>query len=449
MSFNRFNIQISLRIVLIVITAMFFVYILSQDDKIMVSLISALLIILQTIFLINYIKKLNRKLTQFLIRAKGNDTTSLVYDPEIEHTFKGINLSLDLINQEIQQIRIENEQRMHYLDTVVNHVGTAIIAYDENGKIEIFNPEAQRIFKVDIIFSLKKMNFISENLERIILAIPLNENKVLKINVESEIMHLSVKATQLKIGSKLITILSLLDIKLQLEENELVSWQKLIRVLTHEIMNSITPITTLSASIRRYLHKEGKIKKAEELNDQIIEDVVLNTDVIQDRGMSLISFVNVYKDLTNIPKLKISEFLVSELMNRCYQFYKNEMDHQKVILEIDCEKDLMLSADSSLIEQMLINLMKNAVEALKDIDSKKINLSAYSKENGTVIIRIKDNGSGIQFEEQEKIFIPFYTTKENGSGIGLSLSRQIMQLHKGSISLQSIPKEYTIFTLSF
>lgn len=415
----------------------------------MVSIISALLIILQTIFLINYIKKLHRKLTQFLIRAKGNDTPSLVFDPEIGHTFKGINLSLDQINQEIQQIRIENEQRMHYLDTVVNHIGTAIIAYDENGKIEIFNPEAQRIFKVDFIFSLKRLNLVSENLEQIILAIPLNENKVLKINVESEFMHLSVKATQLKIGSKLITILSLLDVKLQLEENELVSWQKLIRVLTHEIMNSITPITTLSASIRRYLHKDGRVKKTEELDNQIIEDVVLNTDVIEDRGKSLISFVNVYKDLTNIPKLKIAEFSVLDLLDRCYQFYKTELDNQRIILEVDCKKDLILSADSSLIEQMLINLIKNAVEALKDTNAKKIHLGAYSKENGTVIIQIEDNGSGIQIEEQEKIFIPFYTSKENGSGIGLSLSRQIMQLHKGSISFQSIPDQKTIFTLKF
>lgn len=449
MNFNRFNIQVSLRVVLIVITAMFFVYILSQDDKIMVSIISALLIILQTILLINYIKNLNRKLTQFLIRAKGNDTTSLVYDQAIENTFKGIHLSVDKINQEIQHIRIDHEQRMHYLDTVVNHVGTGIIAYDETGKIEIFNPEAQRIFKLDKTYNLQRLNLVSEGLEQILRNMPLNETRVLKIPVESEIMHLSTKATQLKIGQKLITIITLLDVKLQLEAHELDSWQKLIRVLTHEIMNSITPITTLSASIRRYLKKEDKIKKAEDLNDQIIEDIILNADVIEDRGKSLISFVNVYKDLTQIPKLKITEFSVLELLDRTYQFYKTELDQQKVNLTINCAEQLIMSADSSLIEQMLINLIKNAVEALKDKDPKKIFLRANSKGNGEIIIQVEDNGSGIQIEEQEKIFIPFYTSKENGSGIGLSLSRQIMQLHKGSISFQSIPDNYTVFTMSF
>ncbi len=449
MGYNHFYLNVSIRIILITITSLGFALFIRESDKIMASVLSALFIVIQMILLIKYINKVNRDLTYFLLRVRGGNTAVNYASEKMEKAFKGINLSFDKINQEIQRIKIENEQKNNFLHTVVNHVKIGIIAFDENGKIEIFNPEAQKIFKLNRIYKLSALNTIYEGMETMIKEIPLNRPTTLKIPFESGISHLSMKATKLKLGQKIISIVSMQDIKQELDEKELDSWQKLIRVLTHEIMNSITPITSLSGSIRRYLKTGGRIKKASEVNDEIISDILLNTKVIEDRGQGLMNFVQIYKNITQLPKLKIKEFNISALFQKIKNFYKPLFDEKGISLTISTTNNLCLSADESLIEQVLINLVKNAYEAMNDFGNCKIELFAGITDEQRTFIKITDNGKGIEQSELENIFIPFYSTKEQGSGIGLSLARQIMQMHNGNISVESVPEKGTSFSLLF
>ena len=214
-------------------------------------------------------------------------------------------------------------------------------------------------------------------------------------------------------------------------------------------MNSITPITTLSKTIQRYIHHDDKLKKAAELNDEIIKDIAINSDIITERGKGLIDFIEVYKNITTSPELNLTTFKIAPTIDGIQKFYRERFDDQGVKFESTISEDLQINADESLLKQMLINLVKNSLEALGCITDPFIHIKAHLSAENNPIIRIEDNGAGIPEDEQDKIFIPFYSTKENGSGIGLSLCRQIMHLHQGSISVKSEPGIKTIFILMF
>ncbi|MBU1014522.1 MAG: ATP-binding protein [Bacteroidetes bacterium] len=449
MGFNRFYVSIILRVILIVIMGVLFAFMIRQEDKIMASIISFVLIVAQTILLINYINKTNRNLAAFFLRIQSKDTAVNYQDEHVMKNFKGLNLSFDYINKELQQIRIENEQKTHYLNTIVNHVKIGIIAFDDKGKIELFNPEASNILHCE---ACKFMNTLFEkcpDFHQAITDLKTEKNQVVKISLNAEIQNLAIKRTLIQIGSNTIHIISFQNIRRELDHNELESWQKLIQVLNHEIMNSLTPITSLSKVIRRYIYQDGVIKKASELDDEIIKDIAINTEIIEERGKGLVDFIEVYKNVTKNPKLNLTKFKIVHTVEKIQKFYQERFKSEQIEFEYHIDPDLDLFADESLIEQMLINLIKNSLEALVDRPNPKIKITAKKSSEVNLLINIEDNGNGISESELDKIFIPFYSTKENGSGIGLSLSRQIMYLHEGSISVRSQPQIETIFTLKF
>ncbi len=449
MGFNKFYIVIIVRVILIVITGIFLSFFISQEDKIMAGLISLVLIIIQTIMLIKYINKTNTNLASFLLRIQSKDTSVNYTDDHILKNFKGLNVSFEQINKELQQLRIENEQKTHYLSTIVNHVKIGIIAFNNKGKIELFNPEAIKILQCE---DFQFMNILAEKLPAFhnMITSTVNEKaQLVKLNLNNEILNLSIKKTIINIGYNTIYIISFQNIRRELDHNELESWQKLIMVLNHEIINSITPITSLSKTIRRYLHKEGVIKKVSALSDEIIKDIAINTEIIEERGKGLIDFIEVYKEITKRPKLNLSKFKIIQVIQRVQKFYQKKFIQQNIQFESKVSADIELNADEALIEQLLINLTKNSIEAVVDKIAPHIRMEAYMLGTGCLIIKIQDNGEGIPESEQDKIFIPFYSTKKNGSGIGLSLSKQIMHLHNGSINVSSHPGIETSFVLRF
>lgn len=449
MGFNRFYISIVIRIILIVITCILFTFLIKQEDKIMASIISFVLLVAQTISLISYINKTNRNLAAFLLRIQSKDTAVNYQDDQVMKNFKGLNLSFDHINKELQQIRIENEQKTHYLNTIVNHAKIGIIAFDDKGKIELFNPEASNILHCEACKFMSTLLEKSPEFHHTITNVTTKKSELIRITLNSEIQNLAIKKTLIQIGLNTIHIISFQNIRRELDHNELESWQKLIQVLNHEIMNSLTPITSLSKVIRRYIHQDGVIKKASELNDEIINDIAINTEIIEERSKGLVDFIEVYKNITKNPKLNLTKFKIAYSVEKIQKFYQEKLNTEQIDFEYQIDPDLDLFADESLIEQMLINLIKNALEALIDIPNPKIIIIVKMTNDGSLSIKIQDNGHGIPETELDKIFIPFYSTKENGSGIGLSLSRQIMYLHKGSISVSSKPYNETSFTLRF
>jgi len=271
----------------------------------------------------------------------------------------------------------------------------------------------------------------------------------LKLTIDNNIVQLSIKAANFKIKNRNIKLISLQNIKTEIDQSEVDAWQKLIRVLTHEIMNSVSPIKLLSSSLIDMFEENNEIKTIDEITNTTIQDSVFGLKTIRKRSSGLSNFVENYKSLTQISKANFSDFKICELFKQINTLLKSELEQKSIQFDLNCQpQDLIIHADEKLIEQVLINLIKNASEALKNSTNPIIKIEAEFI-NEFVQIKVSDNGPGISSELQDNIFIPFYTTKEKGSGIGLSLSRQIMNLHGGNISVKSEPDNGTAFTLIF
>jgi len=426
---------------------MLFVYLFSKEDYLFTTGFILFIIIVQTALLIKYVNKTNRELAEFLIHLQQGDTSVVFSKENIEKTFKGLRDSFEKINIDIKQVITEKKQKEHYLNYVIDNVKTGLIAFNESGNIEFINNQAKLFLnkKNGNILNIKSLNnkFID-----ILTNTNASESKIIKISINNDLLYLSFSSSEYKIGSKKIKLFTIHDVKQEIEANEIESWQKLTRVLTHEMMNSITPITSLAHSIKRYLKNEdGTISKLN-VSNELISDIVENAELIENRSKGLLEFIDNYRTITKLPKPKFETFEISKFLKNCIQLFDNDLINKGIVIKLNVEpENLTLIADKGMIEQVIINLIKNSIDALSNTENPKIELNSFIVENQKIKIQIFDNGSGITPEELENIFVPFYTTKEEGSGIGLSLSRQIMNLHGGNISVKSIPNIETIFTL--
>jgi len=270
---------------------------------------------------------------------------------------------------------------------------------------------------------------------------------LIPIIINGEVIQLAIKKVQFKTGEKLLNLVSLQNIKPELEQKEIESWQRLIRVLTHEICNSITPITSLVSSlIKRFRNKEtGRVKRPEDLTIQSVEKTVRGLEMVEGRSFGLIQFVENYREVARLPKPQFQLLNVRNLLKKIHLLYEGDLSERKIILKIECHQSIFVQADINLLEQVMINLVKNAIEALEGIPEPSIRLSGRSVQD-RILIEVEDNGKGIPSVVLEDVFVPFFTTKERGSGIGLSLSRQIIRLHGGSLDVQSEPGK-TVFSI--
>ncbi len=263
-------------------------------------------------------------------------------------------------------------------------------------------------------------------------------------------IYLTIQSTELRIRGTDVKLVTLQNIQPELQKQELEAWQNLTRVLRHEIMNSITPISSLTSTLREILDHDMEKKNTHyELKEEGAEDLREGLSTIENRSKGLIKFIDAYREYTSLPRPKIATVRLKDLIDHVAQLMRTELKKTAINFHYECSSEyLTIQADLEMIEQVLINLLKNAIEALSETENPTLELLGRYDEN-SVKIEITDNGSGIIKEALEHIFVPFYTTKRTGSGIGLSLSRQIMQMHNGSITVESEPDVKTIFTLRF
>ncbi|MDZ7741143.1 MAG: ATP-binding protein [Bacteroidota bacterium] len=339
----------------------------------------------------------------------------------------------------VQHVRIEKELYYQYLQTVIGHVDTALVCFDDNGRIALINEAAGKLLNTQILQTLEYLKRKQPEIIHLLENIRTGEQKLLKIRIRSELMQLSVRATEFKLQGTLYKLVALQDIKNELESRELESWQKLIRVLTHEIMNSVTPITSLSQAIKDSLEDEnGRSVNLKDIGTEDLDDIHRSILTIENRSKGLLRFVETYKNLTKLPKPEFEKIRISDLLNHISSLMQAELDKEGIKLQIqNDEKEAVIYADHDMMVRVLINLITNARDALPGRKDAVILIQSQRDQQNRVNILIKDNGKGMDATTLENIFIPFFTTKEKGSGIGLSLCRQIMHLHKGSITAES------------
>jgi nitrogen fixation/metabolism regulation signal transduction histidine kinase len=324
----------------------------------------------------------------------------------------------------------------------VRHIGVGLIVFQPDGEVELINKAAKQLLGINQLKNIKFLQSLSPKLVNTLLKLKPREKNTVKIDIDNETLHLSLYGTEFKMGETTYFLVSLQNIHSELEETEIEAWQKLIRVLTHEIMNSVTPISSLASTING-LVKENMVSEA-------LTDIQDAAQTIKKRSQGLMHFVDAYRNLTLIKKPKFRIFQIQELFSRVEKLMQSDFKDKGIQFTVKVQpQTLELTADTELIEQVLINLLLNAQQAVEGCKNAEVNLEARLDKRGKIVLEVRDNGPGIPKENMEKIFIPFFSTKEEGSGIGLSLSRQIMRLHKGSIGVHSKPYSETSILLSF
>lgn len=451
MVFKSFRFQVVVRVALLVASVVLLIFLFIKSGLHVSPFILGLLVVFQIFTLIMYVEQTNRKLTSFLNSIKHADFSSSFSEKGLGKSFEELNQAFNEVIDEFRKYRSEREEHLNYLLTVIQHVPIGMIAFREDGKIDQFNQAASNLFKIRFFKNINDLENVKAGFSEKLLNMHAGDNILLKIFIDDELLQLAVHATQFRMRGQLYTLISFQNIHNELEEKEIESWQKLIRVLTHEIMNSITPISSLAGTVRGMLLDEpdGGSVVMNELDDEDVESIHSALVTIEKRSQGLLNFVEIYRNLTRIPKPNFRYFLISQLFENAEQLMVVKMAQHNISYTSSVNpKDLMLTADPDLIDQVIINLLLNAIDAVKDTDDAKITMIAHEV-NGKVKIEVKDNGHGIKPDIMDKIFMPFFTSKKHGSGIGLSLSRQIMHLHKSNISVRSKIGEGTIFTLTF
>lgn len=452
---KNFRLGVILRISFLVSTIALWMYLLFRTEYYVSITLLVVIIILQILQLIKYVERTNEKLTRFLNSIRYSDFSRAFPNHGLGSSFEALNNAFAKVIEEFKKERAEKQEHFRYLQTVVQHVGIGLISFNHNGDVELINTAAKRLFQIPTLRNIKALGEISSPLLKTVLALKGGNRTLVRVMVDNNTLQLAIYATEFRMHNDLYKLVSFQNIHTELEEKEMEAWQNLIQVLAHEIMNSITPIASLSDTVHMLLeHKSIEKNDYYSIDKEAISDVKEALHTINNRSHGLMRFVNSYRDFTQIPEPSYENFSVSKLLHRLKNLNKGEAEAQDVTINICVDPEsLEVTADPHLIEQTLINLIKNAFRVLENIEDAIISLNGFIDSDGRVVIQVHDNGPGIKKENIQKIFIPFYSTSQptarGGSGIGLSLSRQIMRMHKGTLTVKSDKNRGTTFSLRF
>ena len=451
MVYKKFRFQVILRILLLTITLLLIFSFYRESAYRISTIILGVLFVAQVIFLIRFTEQTNRKLARFFSSIRNSDFMGSFMDDGLGKSFDELNREFNEAIDAFKKTKTEKEENFNYLLTVIQHVSIGVLVFTRNGKVDVYNNAVKSLLQVKHLRNIRQLANISEELSTTLLEAKPGEKKLVKIFVGNELLQLSIHSTGFLMHGEEYLLVSLQDIHPELEQKEVESWQMLIRVLTHEIMNSITPISSLASTVQDILknfQEEKKSLSEDEAED--MENITSAISTIERRSKGLLSFVDLYRNLTRIPKPHFRYFPIAKLFQRTLELMEPKFENLNIQISTKIfPGDLKLLADPDLMDQVLINLLLNAVDAVKEKGSRQISLMASVNLNNRTLIEITDNGSGINQDIMDKIFMPFFTSKKNGSGIGLSLSRQIMQMHKGSLSVRSAPGKGASFILVF
>jgi len=443
---KNFRANLIVRIFSIALFLFISLYLYFEKIYFLFLIVLAAIIIFQVLSLIKYVDRTNKELVNFLQSIKYSDYSQNFSFGSLGKSFKELTDEFNNIFDRFKQLRNEKEESLNYLQTVVEHVGVGLIAFDDNGDVGLINRTAKKMLGIKNVKNILSLNSLSKNFGDFILELQENKKIVYQILVKDEITQLLLYSTKFTMRNRIFKLVALQNILPELEEKEIEAYQKLIRVLTHEIMNSVTPISSLASTANELF--SSVMKKENGNNPETLEDIFLAISTIQKRSEGLVNFVNKYRSLTKIPKPRMQIVHAHELLNRIRLLMETAFESGNISFYVEVGPDnLEFVSDPELLEQVLINLLNNSIQSFDNSAERKIVLKIQIDERSRIMVKIIDNGPGISQEVIDKIFIPFFSTKKDGSGIGLSLSQQIIRSLGGTISATSEPNVETVFTI--
>lgn len=444
---KRIEFKIFIRILLLFITLFVVSYLILKGTFIYLVLFLPVLIY-QLAELYRFQYKTQKELNQFVESVQYRDFSrhfDVKHAPvELQPLRKGFNQ----INNTFKDISKEKETSFQYLQKILELVDTGILSYDfNNGDVIWMNESLKRLLQLPYLKTIHSLKKRDEGLYNEVVSLKPAESKIATVHLETRSFKILLSGTAFQTEGRKFMLVAFQNINEALDETESRAWQKLLSVMTHEIMNSVAPISSLADTLKNRL-----ALSLSQIEDDSggLHDLEIGIETIKRRSESLLKFAETYRNLNKITKPDMKKIFVRDLFENLYQLMEPTLDQKNIEMDIVLQDTgLVLEADGSLVEQVLINLIVNAKEALKDKEDARIVLSASITDRQKVSIRVSDNGTGIPEDVLENIFIPFFSTKKTGSGIGLSLCKQIMMLHKGNINVHSVPGEGTAFTLQF
>lgn len=400
--------------------------------------------------LVEYLDRSNTNIASFLDSISFDDLSYSFKTQSDDPTVQRLHRELNEAMLKLRNSRREKDSEFLFFKNIVMHVGIGLIIFKEDGRIEIFNSAARKLLRTNKAERIADLKEVSETLVNVFIKLKTGGRELLRLKIGDDLVQLSIYAIELTLRGENVKLISLQNIQNELEEKEMEAWQNLVRVLTHEIMNSVTPISSLAGIVEDDLKQHMESQQSTPLTNDQLNDIHLSLQTISKRSEGLIHFVKEFRSLTAIPKPKPVQISVKALLEELTMLHRKELMEKQIQLTISVyPEDLTISADKNMIDQVIINLIKNAMQAFEDQENKLIELKAGLNEKTRPVISVRDNGSGIDPEAMEKIFIPFFTTKKTGSGIGLSLSRQIMRQHQGTLTVKSSVGKGTEFFMRF
>jgi two-component system nitrogen regulation sensor histidine kinase NtrY len=451
MIFNRYEWRLVLRVILlfIAVTATAIVVVKGNGNGVMLyAVITVPMVVYSVLDLIRFNKKAQDEVNQFVESIHYRDFSRHFDVRKAPNELKPLRKGFNDINTTFKLISRERETQYHYLQKILELVDTGILSYEqETGEISWINEAFKSLIGIPYLKTIHSLNKREPVLYKDIMMLKAGESKVLSVTREQQQVKMLVTSSIMRSDEKQYKLIAFQNVSEALDETESKAWSKLLNVMTHEIMNSVAPISSLADTLKNRL-QSPEITGGIDNSD--LEDIELGIDTIKRRSEGLLKFTESYRSLNKITRLDLSKILVRNMFENLASLMRPTLEKKNIELEIILrDPALSIEADINLIDQVMINLLVNAIEAVKDKEHPRITLSAEMQSNSKALVKVTDNGLGMPPELMDKIFIPFFSTRKTGSGIGLSLCKQIMLLHKGNIQVQSTEGVGSAFILSF
>lgn len=447
MFFRRTEWRIFIRVFLLFITIGISCFLLLKGVFVYLVIMTPV-IIYQLVDMYKFQKKAHDELNQFVESVHYRDFSRYFDVKHAPVDLQPLRQGFNEINSTFKVISKEKETQYQYLQKILELVDTGILSYEvSSGEVVWMNESLKKMLQLPYLKTIHSLEKRDAELYANICALKPGEAKIGKAHPDKSSFKILLSATAFQTEGKIYKLIAFQNVNEALDETESKAWQKLLSVMTHEIMNSVAPISSLADTLKNRLQQS-----AHHLNNETgsVDDLELGIETIKRRSEGLLKFAETYRNLNKITTLNLKKVYIRDLFENLHHLMQPTLEQKNIELEIILkDPDLQLEADSNLLEQVLINLLVNAIEAVKEKEEPRIVLSAFVASNKKTIVKVADNGTGMNEEVMDKIFIPFFSTKKHGSGIGLSLCKQIMMLHKGTMQVQSTEGEGTAFLLQF
>jgi two-component system nitrogen regulation sensor histidine kinase NtrY len=447
MIFKRYQERILIRVLFMFLTLSVASFLLVKGSYAYLALL-LLFIIGQLVDFYNFHRKAQQEVEQFVESIHYRDFSRYFDVKEAPLELQSLRHGFNEINSTFKLMGREKETQYQYLQKILELVNTGILSYEpKSGEIGWMNESFKNMLGVPYLKTINSLERRDANLYQEILALRPGENKIVSLTKDKNVYKTLMAATAFQTDGRVYKLVAFQDVNEALDETEAKAWQRLLSVMTHEIMNSVAPISSLAETMLHRLQESARLLEGQ---PGALEDLELGIGTIQRRSEGLLKFAETYRSLNKITTLNLKKVYARDLFENLHVLMEPTLEQKNIEMDILLlDTDISLEVDTNLIEQVLINLVVNAIDAVKENAEPRITLAAYSGNNGRSIIKVGDNGMGMSPEVMDNIFIPFFSTKKSGSGIGLSLCKQILLLHKGNIQVQSVEGVGSSFLLHF